>query len=197
MTHDDPEQKNKLLELIRSALQRESDLREKYKIGDKFRFIRDCLQALLSKVEEHAKAKQVTAQTENKISPDEILVYVYLYNAQGNMLKSWVTMLNPNVFYEYSVNRPIYAEKSYIEAWIRSRPNKAQHAYLTISIKAHDRIQHPELESLKDILGHPLIKVKEGALHVDKLISLTYGEKDYRLNENGELEILKKSSLSF
>lgn len=178
---------NKLIEVIRSALQRDRDLREKYKIGEKFRFIRDRIQALLSTIEETVQVKQAAAQTKNEDTRDEVVVYVYLYNAQGDNLKSWEKMLNPKVFYEYSINRPIYTEKSHVEAFIRGRPNKNQHAYLAVSIKSHDIIKNAEAEASKDIFGNPLIKIKEGSLRFNKLISLTHCERTFHLNEVGEL----------
>ena len=185
---DDNSQQQKLLELVHHALQQVCDLREKYNIGDKFRFIRDRLQALFSRVDENIiQSQSINEQTNHEMSADEKLVYVYLYNTQGILLKTWMKMLNPKVFYEYSVNRPIYAEKSQIESFIRNKPNKSQHAYLTIVVKANDIVKTTEAEPLKDAIGNPLIKVKEGSLHVERLISFTYDKHDYKLCENGEL----------
>jgi len=42
-------------------------------------------------------------------------------------------------------------------------------------------------KELKDTAGHHLIKVKEGALHIERLISFTHEKKHYVLNNNGEL----------
>ncbi|OGT38574.1 MAG: hypothetical protein A3F11_04795 [Gammaproteobacteria bacterium RIFCSPHIGHO2_12_FULL_37_14] len=187
MTNDTDPQK-KLLELVRTALKMDSDLREKYNIGNKFCFIRERLQNILTEVETKLTSlEQTHLQTTHEIMADDTLVYVHIYNAQGNVLKTWLKMLNPAVFYEYSVNRPIYSEKSHIEALIRSKPNKLQHGYLTIVVKTHDLIKIPELEISKDAIGNILIKVKEGCLHFDKLISLTHNEQDYQLNATGEL----------
>ena len=91
-------------------------------------------------------------------------------------------MVLPNVFYEYSVNRPIYTEKSQIDSFIRSRPNKQQHAYLTVAIKKQD--MYPSQS--QDSSGNMLIKVKEGSLRFEKLISFTYNDQDYQVDEEGE-----------
>ena len=48
---------------------------------------------------------------------------------------NWQNMLTPRVFYEYSVNRPIYAEKKYVDSLLRAKGNKAHHAFLTVAIK--------------------------------------------------------------
>lgn len=185
-------QQHKILELVHQAIQRDQELRDQYNIGEKFRFIKDRLHALLTHVEENISAYDVIVNPDKKeIADDEKLVYVYLYNAQGNLLKSWSKMLNPKAFYEYSVNRPIYQEKAHIEAFIKNKPNKLYHAYLTVAVKTAHILSASENESMKDIFDHPLVKIKEGALSFNKLIALTHNDQEYELNDEGEL--IKKS----
>ncbi|OGT58332.1 MAG: hypothetical protein A3F14_03440 [Gammaproteobacteria bacterium RIFCSPHIGHO2_12_FULL_43_28] len=180
------DQKKKLLDLVRDALQHDQTLRDKYQIGDKFRFIRDRISALLSRTEEHLI---VEVLAENKALSgavhDEELVYVHLFNAQGLDIKTWQKMLNPSVFYEYSVNRPIYRDKSHIEAFIRSKANKAQHGYLTVAVKKEAIITTVKGEPAMDTIGHPLIKVKEGSLDAKRLISFIHNENEYTLSPEG------------
>src|SRR3990167_9684781 len=104
-----------------------------------------------------------------------MLVYVYLFNAHGLNFSSWQKMLSPSVFYEYSVNRPIYGEKAHVEAVIRNKTNKAQHGYLTIAVKK----ELISSESSKDALGNPLIKVKEGGLKIERLICFFHHNHEY------------------
>ncbi len=177
----------KILELVRLLAQRDEELRSKYQIGDKFRFVRDRVKDLLDRLEHHLKTKQFE---EEKIiisaGPDEELLYVYLFNAHGMNIKSWKNMLLPKVFLEYSVNRPIYTEKKFIEMLLRSKNNIFQHAYFTIAVKRKDII-HSSVESSKDILGNPVVKVKEGSLRFDKLISFTHNKLEYEVTLEGEL----------
>ena len=106
------EQKEKLLQLIREAVQQDTELRGKFQIGDKFRFIRDRLNALLATLEESlAEIQQKSEKKVETITGHETLVYVYLYNAQGIVMQTWQKMLNAAVLYEYSVNRPIYSDR--------------------------------------------------------------------------------------
>ena len=163
-------------------------MREQFQIGDKFRFIRDRLVALLTRVEESLKEmKKEEDQYIKIIEEDEVLVFVYLFNAQGIMLQTWNKMVNASVFYEYSVNRPIYLDKKHIEASIRSKSTKTQHGFLTIAVKKENILKIPEGEIAKDALGNPLIKVKEGSLHFPRLISFTHQENEYIVNESGTL----------
>src|SRR5262249_5598798 len=107
------EQREKLLQLLKDAVQRDKNLRDKYGVGEKFRFIRDRLHALLSRIEENIKGlEKKEEKKKDEISEDEIIVYVYLYNAQGMTFSTWQKMLSTSVFYEYSVNRPLYLNKA-------------------------------------------------------------------------------------
>jgi hypothetical protein len=170
----------KLLQLLRTALQEDKKLREDYQIGDKFRFIRDRLQALLTEVEHHiASITAKTTQSAKSLAADETLVYVYLYNAHGIALQSWQKMLSASVLYEYSVNRPVYTDKTFIETFIRHKASKSQHGYLAIAIKQQDLFT---LEGLKDNLGNPLVKVKEGAFKIERVLSFFHNDKEYELD---------------
>lgn len=185
---DEDNKKEQLLNLVRLAIQRDQELRKEYQIGEKFRFISDRLQALLSRLEHgFLSLNEEIATADVVLQDDETLVYVYLYNAQGSKLQTWASMLTPKVFYEYSVNRPIYAEKSYVEAFIKSKHKVSQYAYLTIAIKRENILVLSSEDVEKDAIGHPLIKVQEGSLHFDRLIVFTHGGSDYVLTKSGEL----------
>ncbi len=182
------EQHEKLIQLIREALQQDSQLRTKHEVGEKFRFVRDRLQTILERLEKHLPAAAPDEENIAAQVDDEVVVYVYLYNAQGVALRSWSAMLVPKVFYEHSVNRPVYAEKSHIDALIRSKANKVQHGCLAIIVKRHDIVLPVESSKLQDALGNPLIKVKEGSLRFDKLVAFTHNGEDYLINAQGEFE---------
>lgn len=180
------EQIEKLLLLARKAVEQDMQLREQYQIGHKFRFIHDRLKALLARVEENASSlKAEIAKDVKRIAEDETPVYVHLFNAQGAQIQKWQKFLLPTVFREYSVNRPIYTEKSQIEAFIKSRPNQMQHGYLTIVVKKANILMSQS--PLKDALDQPLIKVKEDSLRFEKLLSFTHNNHHYGVTKTGEL----------
>jgi intracellular multiplication protein IcmQ len=150
--------------------------------------VRDQLQVILENVEQKELHSTVTAdknQLNEELRENEMAVHVHLYNAKGIALSSWYNMLTPKVFFEYSVNRPIYAERSQIENLLKSKNNKVQHAYLIVAVKADDIIQADS--GLKDSLGCPLIKIKEGSLFFDRLLAFVYNDQEYILNDKGEL----------
>jgi hypothetical protein len=182
MSMDEKDDRLKLIEVIRDAVGRDNGLREQYQIADKFRFVRDRLQALLEQLEQHQESKQAEEKKlEIVTAADEILVYVYLYNAQGIVLQTWVNMLTPKLFYEYSVNRPIYINKINIESLIRGKANPVQHGILTVAVKEKDVIKNDNPP--KDAMGNVVTKVREGALKFERLVSLTHNYNDYVLKE--------------
>jgi hypothetical protein len=179
------DQREKLLHFVRLANQQDTELREQYNIGDKFRFIRDRLQALLKHVEESLASEEADAEPRDEsLAVDEVFVYVHLYNAQGLVLQTWQKMVSVGVLYDHSINRPIYTDKSHVDAFIRSKSNKAQHGYLSIAVK---KITIQATEDLKDAFGNPIVKVKEGSLLFDKVIAFTHNGVDYVVKANGEL----------
>lgn len=187
MPTSDEKEQDKLIQLIRQAMERDEALREKYEIGDKFRFIREQLKDMLAQLESELKVLQPEEKkAKGQLAEGEVPVYVYLYNAQGLVLRSWVNMLTPKVFYEYSVNRPIYTNRIHIEELLRLKSNKAQHAYLTIAVKPSEILQPAEGSIQKDSNDNPVVKVKEGSLHFSKLIAFTHNGQDYLLNDDNE-----------
>lgn len=170
-------EKQHLLQIVRNAVAHDKELREKFGVGEKFRFIKDRLQSLLDEIEKHVNVeKEDKDRQSRKISADEMPVYVYLYNAQGVVLNTWANLLTPKLFYEYGINRPIYAEKKYVETIIRNKSNPVQHAYLTIIIRK-DAVLASEPQF--DALQQPFLKLKEGALIFENLLSFTHGLQDY------------------
>ena len=179
----------KLTCLIRETLQHDAELRGKYDVAEKFRFVKEKLLALLVHLEDEIKALQIAEHEQNtqkENSADTVLVYVYLYNAQGVVLRSWSAMFTPKVFYEYSVNRPIYSDKSAIDTMMRAKPNRQQHGYLAIKVKQSDIISKSEA-ILKDPIGNLLLRVREGSLKFENMQSFTHNDVVYRLNAQGEL----------
>lgn len=179
------DKKEQLLDYLQEALRQDEMLREKYQIGNKFKFIRDRLKALYKHQEEQlAELKKKQEEKGKIIAEDEVPVYVYLFNAQGLTFKTWRKFLNPSVFYEYSVNRPIYNDLKTVDTFIKNKKNPAQHAYLTIVIKRSD-LQLKE--TLKDALGNSLVRVREGSLKFTNVLSFHHNGHDYELDAEGEL----------
>ncbi|OAI47086.1 hypothetical protein AYO45_01510 [Gammaproteobacteria bacterium SCGC AG-212-F23] len=175
-----------LLNHIDNIIKRDSELREKYHIENKFRFIREQLQTLSTTLKNHLATSTTVTETITIESDTNVPIYIHLYNAQGIMLRSWQNMLTAKLLREFGFNRPIYADKNAIDSFLHLKSNKTQHAYLTILVKPED-ILPPNDEALKDSLGNPLIKIKEGALVFKNIQGFTHHGQEYVLNAAGEL----------
>lgn len=191
MSKDDQNLEQKVIELVREATKLDEELRQKYQIGEKFRFVRDRLHALLAHLEENLP-KVVQAKKEMSYVPqeNEVVLYIHLYNVHGPKFNTWQNMVNPKVLYEYSVNRPIYKEKSALESVIKNKPNPVQHAYIAIAVSSLDLISNGN--GHKDSMGNLLVRVKEGSLHISKLVSFVHNNQEYLIDSKGNL--VKKSS---
>jgi hypothetical protein len=178
------EKKIDLVEFVKDAVNRDNVLREKYLIGDKFRFVRDQLHALLDQLEKHANVETTFKKKEAAgLAEDEAMVFIYLFNAGGLVVPSWAKMLTPKLLSEYGVNRPIYGEKVQIDSLVRSKVNRMQHAYISIAVNKNNILP----TELKDSVGGSLIRVREGGLIFNRLIAFSHNDIDYKLNEDGLL----------
>ena len=177
------EQNIKLLALLKKATEQDESLREKYQLGDKFKFIREKLRSIFAQVEtEISDVAHDVKLPEKKLHNDEISLYVYLYNAKGALLANWQPLLTPKVFYEYSVNRPIFKEKKMVTQFIKLKASPLQHGYLTVAVHPGDVV-----DTYQDSQGATLVRVKEGSLHYSKLLMFTHNEQDYVLDSEGRL----------
>ena len=187
MANED-DQHTKFIQVIRDLVKQDNELREKYSVGEKFRFVKERLVGLLTHLEKNQSIAKTEEMKKNvEITADDVVVFVYLFKSQGNLLKNWGSMLTSKVFYEHSVNRPIYTDKSQIEMLVRSKPNKLHHAYISVSVKRSDILTSPANVGLKDVQGNPLIKVKEGSLLFNRMVAFTHNDTDYSVEESGDI----------
>lgn len=187
MTDNLSTQKEKLLAVLNELVAKEAALREECHLGDKFRFVREKIQGLRESVAAAlATIEEEVVSSAPVVAEDEVVVYVYLYNAQGILVPTWRKMVAPSVLYEYSVNRPIYANQADIDSVIRSKADKHQHAYLAIAVKKADVITLADTTS-QDAQNYPLVRVREGGFSHDHILFFKHNGHQYRVTEENEL----------
>ena len=128
----DSDDNEKLLDELRRISKEEAQLREECSIGERFKVIQTQLHTLLRRFEAkvlESKAASKPAEKRDVLAEDEKLVYVYLFNAQGEKLKRWETLLLPSALFEHSVNRPIYSNKEHVQTLIRAKQNMSLHGF--------------------------------------------------------------------
>ncbi|MDA8561485.1 type IVB secretion system protein IcmQ [Gammaproteobacteria bacterium] len=187
------EQQKNLHSLVNDIVKCDDSLRQKYKVGNKFKFIKEGLKEIVDTLvissESDKNENGVYALDEKITDKDRCQVFVHLFNAKGDLFSNWINMLGPKVFYEYSINRPIYLNEKEVKQVIKCKSDKLKHAYLIVSLKKIDIISSENQEVKKDSLGGVLIKVKEGSLKVENLITFMHNEKEYTLNRDNILKI--------
>ena len=175
------DQKLQLLNYIKGLVKQEAALRRKYEIGDHYRAVANQFKAMLAYTEESLDFSEEEldklAQTKDVLGPNQQFVYVYLFNARGKMMSRWANILSPRNLVEYSVNRPIYAEEAQVKAYIRSRPQSDEHAYIIVKVEKTGVLA----EQQSDVLGQPLLKLKEKALQIENLVTFIYKDEGYQL----------------
>lgn len=185
------ESNEELLKELGNIVDIEQDLRERCGVGARFKVIREQLQSILQKYTKKIKQFQRFGKDIEKeadvLPQDEMLVYVYLFNAQGATLKNWENLLLPKALIDHSVNRPIYAEQQDVEKMLRAKQNKTQHAYLVIAIKKQNVLQTEKNKELKDQHGFPLLRIKQGSLDTAKIKKFIHNEHEYIVTGKGRL----------
>lgn len=170
---DDKERTREIYREVEAFVSEEKVLRKKLGIGDRYKAISSRLQALQQYVHDAVSLPQQEAAPERAspaLSEGQQYVFIHLFNAKGKMLSRWEAMLSPRQLAEYSVNRPVYAEQAQVEAYIRSRPNDDEHAFLMMKVEQSDVLRGSESTDNYDPQGYPLLKLKEGALKEQGLV---------------------------
>lgn len=185
------ESNEELLKELGNIVEIEQDLRERCGVGVRFKVIREQLQNILQKytkkIGQSQRFGKDLKEKPDVLLQDEMLVYVYLFNAQGAILKNWENLLLPKALIDHSVNRPIYVDRQDIEEMLRAKQNKTQHAYLIIAIKKQNVLQTEQNKELKDQYGFPLLRIKQGALDMAKIKKFIHNEHEYKVTDKGAL----------
>lgn len=182
---DDKQKKREIYREIESLVKEEKELRKKYGIGDRYKAISSRLEALFKYVQEAVslpKQEETLERAPPVLSKDQQYVFVHLFNNKGKILSRWEAMLSPRQLMEYSVNRPIYTEQKQVEAYIRSRPNDDEHAFLMMKVEQSDVLHGDESMYNYDSLGQPLLKLKERALKEEGLVYFFHKSTCYVLS---------------
>lgn len=170
---DDKERARELYRDVETLVNEEKKLRKKLGIGDRYKAVSSRLEALLQYVHQAVSPpkQEVTLDRASPALADgQQYVFIHLFNAKGKILSRWEMMLSPRNLFEYSVNRPIYEEQKQVEAYIRSRPNDDEHAFLVMKVAQTDILRGVASANNVDSLGQPLLKLKEGALKEQDLV---------------------------
>lgn len=133
-------------------------------------FLRNTLKPLLAiKAEAVAELNRLDLKASEKSiniqppSENEVEVYISLFQSDSYNINKWAMQLRS--LDRYIVGRPVYKNPEDIEKRIRLRAASGNEAYVAVVVKKTDVQADPFAASLKDQFDHPLVLLKEKAMH--------------------------------
>lgn len=178
-----------LIVFLQDIIDMELAERAQCDIGARFSVLQSQLQKLLidyrEEMREFSSVEMINSQLKKEeAQEDETIVYVYLFNAQGRRLNSWLQFLSPQSLMDMSVNRPIYAKKEHVDELLRSKTDTDLHAYIKVVVKKANILMPLEESVLKDSLGNLLLRVKHAAIKQDKILGFYHQGKEYTFSKD-------------
>ncbi len=125
----------------------------------------------------------------SKKREDQIEVFISLYNAAGQDVKSWERMLNTlgaNI-----VSRPILKTEQDVRELVRSKVNKKNEAYVVAYVTGDAFLPQKPNHVPHDALGHELLMLKSDAISLRNIARFVHISGIYEL-EDGFLTLIEK-----
>jgi intracellular multiplication protein IcmQ len=122
---------------------------------------------------------------------NETMVYILLYQSQGNDMQKWQDVITSLV--RYSVGRPIFKDEADAKAACQLNTRNPNNAYAVVKISADAIIPESVEQARFDRDGRRLIKLREGAIALHNIVYLVHISGQYRLVGNS----LVKEPLSY
>ncbi len=171
----------------------EMTAREEFNIGARFSVLQSQLQKLLVDYREGMKVLSTefieSQSKKEELQEDEIITYVYLFNAHGRRLNSWLQLLSPQGLTDMSVNRPIYAKREHVDELLRSKADANLHAYIKVAVKKANVLMPLEESVLKDSIGNLLLRIKHAAIKQDKILGFYHQGKEYTFSKDSGFKL--------
>tara|TARA_B100000508_G_C11433476_1_gene264672 strand:- start:547 stop:1188 length:642 start_codon:yes stop_codon:yes gene_type:complete len=176
-------------ELLKEVKAREAALRDATKIGVRFNVLRTQVDKALDEFEQALSNFHVDEDADevdhNKVlADDEMPVYIYLFNSQGHVFDSWKSMMKPSSIREYSVNRPVYLKLEHVEEVLRAKTPREHHGFVEVIVKKADILS---FDAMHDKFHHPLARLKEGALKLERVLRFHVNRQDYQVSPDGKI----------
>lgn len=145
-------------------------------IGKKLRDARDKFKEELG-IDELAADLLAQNQSNHKTDTQSTEVYIALYQAEGSNIAKWTTVVNSLA--GYNLTRPVYRNEADIQAAIRAKEQQQNDAYVAVRVRNIDIMQITEKQP-KDKLGHELLILREGAIHLESISRFVHKSGHYQ-----------------
>lgn len=185
-----------VLPSIQALIKEEASLREQAAVGSRFLVLQTQLQQIEQRMQalldEKTRAQACESNKKAKalaLQEDEVVVFVYLYNAHGLRLSSWERFLAQHALDEHSVNRPVYARAEDVEVLLRNKNHPQNHGVLKVKVSRDDIALSAEASQLRDLHGNVLLRLRQSALKQKNILAFICKGKEYRLDGHSLVEV--------
>jgi len=181
---------NQMVEVLSDLVHQEQQIRQECALSNDLRAVRHQLHESIAQLQAQsedyidqadAHRPEVPA-TSDILQEGQCLVYLYLFNATGQILANWEPMLSEKSLYEYSVNRPVYAEEKAVLTFIENKPPIERHAYVVFKI-AKNQVNDSAHQMRTDVFGQTLVKLVEGVFTSENFLSFNHAGQTYCLKD--------------
>lgn len=114
-------------------------------------------------------------------------VFVSLYSSDGSVLGNWERILSN--LPRQIISRPIYTNEEDIKAFIKSKENPKNEAYVALFVNQSDILQLSQEKIPHDKFGKPLLSLKDNAIDLNNLTRMIHMDAIYTISEG---RIVKK-----
>lgn len=137
-----------------------------------------------------ARAKKMLDKEERKkqalsLKPDSLLVYISLYQSNGDDLKQWQQLLLSLV--NTSVGRPIYLKESHVRKFVTTRTNLINEAYAIIAVPKTAILTLSDDQKMTDSFGHERLALRTNAIQLSNIVRFIHANRYHYTWEDGRL----------
>ncbi len=129
--------------------------------------IQDCLTAYEAEIQAADSAEKSHIQKEGMI-----LIYVSLYQSDGDNLRKWAALLD-NIT-RLSIGRPVYRDESAVIHVIRAKAEPKRDAYVAVYVSEDDIIEPLGGIQPRDRAGNELLTVREGTIKPENIFEFVH-----------------------
>ena len=157
--------------------------RKKKDISEAIAEVSDCSDALQYQQSE----QRVTVENQDKkiLQDDSQLVYVVLHQTKGNEIALWQRALH--AIDTCGFGRPIYEKQEFARQLVACNGARDADGYVEVLVKKKDVIQPTGAASQVDKLEQPVVNIRPGGLHCDRILKFVHHNDINYLLVNGKL----------
>ena len=132
-----------------------------------------------NQVKSTQEQEQITNNLVNRVAlrASQKEVFLSLYNINGSSLSAWEKIIHN--LPSHVISRAIYAQEADVQAFIKTRDNKVNEAYVSIWVNPNDILVLSPDKTPKDRFGKALITLKDKAVLISNMNNFTHMSIQY------------------